>query len=105
MPSEIRTTPKNPHCLQIAWKKAAGPVTGYRVYCIPGDSLKAEIIKDIVGGNTESAFISGLKPETTYRVGVTSVSSGTESKQVFCDQQLSMRKIMLNSATINFKIS
>ena len=91
-------TPKNPHCMHIMWKKAAGPVTGYRVYCFPGDSLKAEIIKDIDGGNTESAFISGLKPETTYRVGVTSVSSGTESKQVFCDHQL-MRKFIMNFTT------
>ena len=95
LPSNIRITPKNPHCMQITWKKATGPVTGYRVYCFPGDSQEAEIIKDIDGGNTESAFISGLKPETTYRVGVTSVSSGTESKQVFCDHKVSMRKIIL----------
>ena len=81
--------------MQITWKKAAGSVTGYRVYCFPGDSHKDEIIKDIDGGNTESAFIRSLKPETSYRVGITSVSSGTESKQVFCDHQLRMcKKIM-----------
>ena len=95
LPSEIRTTPKNPHCMQITWKKPAGHVTGYRVYCFPDNSQEAEIMKDIDGGNTESAFISGLKPETSYRVGVTSVSSRTQSKQVFCDHQLSMRKIIL----------
>ena len=78
--------------MKVTWKKAAAAVTGYRVYCFPGDSLKAEIIKDIDGGNTESAFTSGLKPEITYRVGITSVSSRAESKQVFSDHQISMRK-------------
>ena len=87
--------------MNVTWKKAAGSVTGYRVYCFPGDSQEAEIIKDIDGGNTESAFISGLKPETTYRVGVTSVSSRTHSKQVFCDHQISMRKtVLLNTCNI-----
>ena len=104
LPSKIRTIPKNPHCLQITWKKAAGAVTGYRVYCFPGDSLKAEIIKDIEDGDTESAFISGLKPETTYRVGVTSVSSGTESKQVFCDHKVSMRKIILQHRKLEITV-
>ena len=91
--------------MNVTWNKATGPVTGYRVYCFPGDSLKAEIIKDVDGGNTESAFISGLKPETSYRVGVTSVSSRTQSKQVFCDRQISMRKIILKSSSYEFQIT
>ena len=80
--------------MNVTWKKAAGPVTGYRVYCF-GDSQRDEIIKDIDGGNTESAFISGLKPETTYRVGIKSVSSRAESKQVFSDHKLITRKTVL----------
>ena len=91
--------------MNVTWKKAAGSVTGYRVYCFPGDSDEAEIIKDIDGGNTESAFISGLKPETSYRVGVTSVSSRTHSKQVFCDYKVSMHKIILKSSSYEFQIT
>ena len=90
--------------MNVTWKKAAGPVTGYRVYCFPGDSQKAEIIKDINGGNTESAFISGLKPETSYRVGVTSVSSGIESKQVCCDSEIRTRMFIMKFTTCTYKM-
>ena len=83
--------PKNSHCIHVTWKKADGPVTGYRLYCFPGESKKSEIIKDIHDANQESAIISGLKPETVYRVGITPVSSGCEGKLVFSEEQLRMR--------------
>ena len=89
--------PKNPHSLKVTWKKATGPVTGYRVHCFPGDSQIAEIVKDMPDGNQLSGFISGLKPETVYRVAVTSVSSGTESKLVFSRDELTLRKYTLNN--------
>ena len=85
LPNEVQAQPKNPHCLHVTWNKATGPVTGYRIYCFPGDSQKAEIVKEINDGRKQSLFISGLKPDTTYRVGVTSVSSGIESKHVLTD--------------------
>ena len=88
----MRIEPKNPHCLHVTWKKAIGSVTGYRIYCFPGDSQKAEIIKDISDVNQESAIISGLLPEKMYRVGITSVSSGTESKLVMFEDKLRLRK-------------
>ena len=84
--------PKNPHCLHVTWNKAAGPVSGYRLYIFPDDSQKAEIVKDIHDMNQVSTVISGLKPETMYRVGITSVSSGIESKIVYSEQQIKMRK-------------
>ena len=89
--------------MNVTWKKATGPVTGYRVYCFPGDSDEPDIIKDI-DGNVESAFISGLKPETTYRVGVTSVSTGTESKQVFCDSEIRTRMFIMKFAECTYKM-
>ena len=92
LPSRLRTEAKNPHCLYLMWEKAVGPVTGYRVYCFPADSQKAEIIKDIHDGDLDKAVISGLKPETEYRVGITSVSSGIESNIVFSEGQIKMRK-------------
>ena len=88
--------PKNPHCFKATWKKATGPVTGYRVYCFPGDSQKAEIIKHIPDGNQVSGFVSGLKPEIVYRVAITSVSSGTESKLVFSKDEVKLRKYIVN---------
>ena len=76
----------------MTWKEAAGPVTGYRIYCFPNESQKAEIIKDLTDVKQLSAIISGLKPETVYKVGITSVSFGTESKLVYSEEQLRMRK-------------
>ena len=92
LPSELLTEPKNPHCLKVTWKKATGPVTGYRVYFFSGDSQKAEIVKDIPDGNQESVFVSGLKPQTVYRVAVTSVSSGIESQFVLLKDKVTLRK-------------
>ena len=82
--------PTNPHSFKVTWKKATGPVTGYRVHCFPGDSQKAEIVKHIPDGNLKP--VSGLKPETVYRVAITSVSSGIESKLVFSKDELKLRK-------------
>ena len=92
LPSELLSEPQNPHCSLVTWNKAGGPVSGYRLYIFPDDSQKAEIVKDIHDMNQVSAIISGLKPETMYRVGITSVSSGIESNQVFSKEQLRMRK-------------
>ena len=92
LPKKLRTEPKNPHCLFVTWNKAPGPVTGYKVYCFPGDARKADIIKDIHDGNLELALISGLKPETEYRVGITSISSGIESNLVPSEGLIRMRK-------------
>ena len=91
-PGELRTHARNPHCLHASWKKAIGPVTGYRVYCFHGDSQKPEIIRDMDDANTESAIISGLKPDTEYRVGISSVTSGKESELVYSEGQLRTRK-------------
>ena len=92
LPSELGSEAKSPHCSLVTWNKASGPVSGYRLYIFPDDSQKPEIVKDIHDMNQVSAIISGLKPETMYRVGITSVSSGTESKIVYSDQQIKMRK-------------
>ena len=94
LPSTLKSESKNPHCLYIRWKKASGPVTGYRVYCFPEGSQKAEIVKDIFDVNQVSAIISGLKPEAVYRVGISSVSAGTESKLVYSEEKLRMRKFI-----------
>ena len=90
-PSELTVESTSPHCLQVTWKKAADQVTGYKVYCFPDKSQKPEIVKDIPDGNQETVTMSGLKPETVYRVGITSVFRGTESKLLFTDDQLKMR--------------
>ena len=84
--------PVNPHSFEITWKRGTGPVTGHRVYCFPGDSQKADVVKSIQDPSQESAFISGLKPETVYRVGITSVCSGNESSVVFSKNELKLRK-------------
>ena len=93
LPNGLNTKPKNPHCLHVTWKVAIGPVTGYRVYCFPGDSQKADIVYEILNGNEHSAMISGLQPDTTYTVGITSLSYGNESKKVFIQDQARMRKL------------
>ena len=80
----------NPHCLKVTWKKPAEPVNGYRVYCFPAGSNKAEIIKEVHNGKVTSAIISGLKPDKTYRVGIKSLYSRTESKLVFSDDRITM---------------
>ena len=92
LPSKLGSEAKSPHCSLVTWNKAAGPVSGYRHYFFADDSQKAEIVKGIHDMNQVSEIISGLKPETMYRVGITSVSSGIESKIVFSKQQLRMRK-------------
>ena len=91
LPSNLKLETINPHCLNVSWKKAADPVTGYRIYCINTDSQTAEIIKDIPGVNQESMFISGLKPETKYRVGITAVYSGMQSTLVFQKDEVKLR--------------
>ena len=91
-PSKLLMEPKTPHCLKVTWKKATGPVTGYRVHCFSGDSQKAEIVKYIPDGNQESEFVSGLKPQTVYRVAITSVSSEIESQFVFSKDEVTLRK-------------
>ena len=92
LPRMLRAEAKNPHCLTVTWTKAADPVTGYKIHCFPGDSWKAEIVKEIEDVNKESEVISCLRPETVYRVGITSVCSGIQSKMVFSEQELKMRK-------------
>ena len=85
----------NPHCLNVTWKKTVGPVTGYKVYCFPGDSKKPDIIQEIQDVNQQSAIISGLKPDTVYRVEITSVLSGSESEPVLVKDRYTMRKSWL----------
>ena len=97
-PSEIRAEAVHPNCLHVTWRKAAGPVTGYRVYCFNGDSTTAELIKE--AQNDESLIISGLKPDTQYRIGVASLSSDTESNIVFRKDVYRMRKSTLWLACI-----
>ena len=92
IPINVRSEPKNPHCLHVTWNKAEEPVTGYRVYCFLGESQKSEIMKDIGDVNQEAVLLSGLKPGAMYRVGITSVSSGIESKLVYSENQPRMRK-------------
>ena len=75
------------------WKKAIGSVTGYRVHCFPGDSQKAEFVQEIYDGQQGTVVISGLKPDKKYRIGISSVSTETESKIVFLKQQLRMRNL------------
>ena len=86
----------NPHCLNVKWKKTSDPVTGYKVYCFPGDSQKPEVIQEVKDVNQQSAVISGLKPQTVYRVEITSVSSGNESKPVLVKGYYTMRKSLFN---------
>ena len=89
----MRTKPESPHCLHVTWKRTgSGSVTGYNIYCFLGDSQKAEIIKHINDVNQESAIISGLNPDQIYRVGITAVYLGKESKLLFSEKQFRMRK-------------
>ena len=92
LPSKLKTETKNPHCLEVTWKKAAGPVTGYKIYCSTTDSNMAEIIKEIPDVNQESVIISGFKPDKTYRVGITSVSFQDEGKLLFTANEVKLRK-------------
>ena len=92
IPSQLKTEPKNPHCIKVTWKKVADPVTGYRIYCYPTDSHIAEIIKEIPDVNQESVIISGLKPARVYRVGITSVSYRDEGKLLFSENEVRLRK-------------
>ena len=91
IPSEIKMETANPHFLNVTWKKTTEPVNGYRVYCYPAESKKAEIVKDVHDGKHSSVIISGLKPDKTYRVGIKSVSQRTESKLVFSEDNITMR--------------
>ena len=86
---------KSPHCLQVSWKTAAYPVTGYTIYCFPGDSQKADVVKYINNVKESTAIISGLKPETVYRVAIAAVSSGSEGTQVFSKDEVKLRKAPL----------
>ena len=91
VPSEIRAQAVNPYCLHVTWKKAAGPVSGYIVYCFSGDSPQPQFIKDIHNKDTEYALVSGLTPDIQYRVGVASLSADIESNTVFDEEILKTR--------------
>ena len=92
VPGEIRAQAVHPHCLHITWKKAAGPVSGYRVYCFSGESTVPQFIKDIHDKDTECAIVTGLRPDTKYRVGVASLSLDIQSNTVFSEEKLKTRK-------------
>ena len=96
----LRAKAYNPHCLNVTWTKAADPVTGYKIHCFPGESWKAEIVKEIEDVNNESAVISGFRPETVYRVGITSVCSGIQSKMVFSGSEVKLRKYVITVLSI-----
>ena len=81
----------NPHCLNVTWKTPAHPIEGYKVYCFRGESNKADMIKEVHDGKQTSVTISGLKPDKTYRLGIKSLSSRTESKLVFSEDHITMR--------------
>ena len=92
VPGEIRAQAVHPHCLQVTWKKAAGNVSGYKVYCFSGDSTLPQLIKDIHDKDTDYATVSGLSPDTQYTVGVASLSNDIESNTVFSLEKLKTRK-------------
>ena len=100
VPGEIRAQAAHPHCLHVTWKKAAGPVSGYRVYCFSGESTLPQFIKDIHDKDTECAIVSGLSPNTQYRVGVASLSNDIESNTVFSEEKLKTRKFYENGNII-----
>ena len=96
LPCDIKVGIISPHHLHLSWKIANGPVTGYRIYCFPADSQKAEIIKDIHDGKQESAVISGLKPSQTYRVGMVSITQDTTSKVVITEHEIKMCMLLFS---------
>ena len=96
IPGEIQAEAVHPHCLHITWKKAAGPVSGYRVYCFFGEAAQPQFMEDIYDEDTECATVSGLRPDTQYRVGVASLSNDIESNTVFSDQKCTTRKFFEN---------
>ena len=49
-------------------------------------------MKDIHGKDTEYAVVSGLRPDTQYKVGVASLSNDIESNTVFNEEKLKTRK-------------
>ena len=97
LPAILAAWPINPHSLHISWQKATGPVTVYRIHCFPCDSREADVIKEIKDKDQESALITGLKPNTEYRLGITSVSLVTESKLVLSDDKFKLRKLPSHS--------
>ena len=100
LPSQLKTEPKTPNVMEVTWKKAAHPVTGYKIYCYPTDSHIAEIIKEVPDVNQESVIISGLKPGTVYRVGITSVSHKDESKLLFSENEFKLGKCYVHNSKL-----
>ena len=92
VPGEIRAQAVHPHCLHVRWKKAAGSVSGYRVYCFCGDSTQPQFIKNIHDRDTECAVIGCLTPDMQYRIGVAAFSADIETNTVFNDESLKTRK-------------
>ena len=97
LPAVLGVKPINPHCLHVSWQKATGPITIYRIHCYPHDSQRADVIKEIKDKGQDSEIITGLKPETEYRVGITSVSSGTESKLLLFKDKVKLRRLQSHS--------
>ena len=54
-------------------------------------------MKDIKHRSQDSDLITGLKPDTEYRLGITSVSSGTESKLLLSEDKVKLRKLQSHS--------
>ena len=97
VPGEIRAQAVHPHCLHVTWKKASGSVSGYRVYCFSDESTQPQFIQDIHDKDTEYAIVTGLSPDTQYRVCVASLSNDIESNTVFSEEKLKTRKFYEDS--------
>ena len=104
MPYDIKTKPIGPHEIHVTWKKAAGPVTGYRVYCCPDDSQQAETMTEVPDVDQESVIISGLKPNHIYRVAIASVTSKARSKLVFSSKHVRMGNRSQNTFLLKMHI-
>ena len=101
LPEDVKAKPVGPHYIHVTWKKATGPVIGYKIHCFPGESQQVEIIKDISNVDQKSALISGLKPNQPYHVGVSSATLDARSKLVFTREQVRMGKNSIQPAKIN----
>ena len=91
MASTLIVIPINQISIQVSWKKPFVPVSGYKISCFSDGCDDVEITKEIDDPSKETEFVSGLTPESVYKVVLTSIYEDKRLSEKIGEEEIRMR--------------